>query len=204
MNPFWTDVVFPILGIGIILFCILSFVFSYGEKVRDKIQKIEAFGIHLEVSLLTVFLIIGLVLLFTRVYLGVIDYKGELERYKGELEHYKSEFEKAKRDIKNLSESLNLTQNYRISPIIKLQGRGADNMPKPDEVDCRYYQSGKTDPTPVDVVGGPGSNLLRLELSGIKLNTFIQRLEIEESDSGNIWSLEDFIPLEPIYQLKRE
>lgn len=65
MNLLTSSYFLPLLGMGIVVFCVLSFFFPYGEKLKGKIQKIKGFGVDLEVSVLTLFIIIGVILSFS-------------------------------------------------------------------------------------------------------------------------------------------
>ena len=49
-----------IIGMVIVAFWVLSFFLPYGKKIKGKTQKIKAFGIDLEVSILTLLLLVGL------------------------------------------------------------------------------------------------------------------------------------------------
>src|SRR5260370_33460709 len=74
-----SGIILPTFGVGIVLFCLLSFVFPYGERFKDKVQKIKALGVDLEVSVLALFILVGVVMAFVGVYLRVSDYEGRLQ-----------------------------------------------------------------------------------------------------------------------------
>ena len=86
MDTFVTSIILPILGILILIFCVLSFVFPYGAKFKDKKQTINAFGVKLEVSVLTLFILIGVCLSSFGLYTQIKDYEGALYDAKGKIE----------------------------------------------------------------------------------------------------------------------
>jgi len=50
MDSLISSTILPLLGIGIIIFCILSFFFPYGGKFKDKTQRFKGLGVDMEVS----------------------------------------------------------------------------------------------------------------------------------------------------------
>ena len=50
MENLITNLLLPVLGVLIILFCIFSYFLPYGAKFKGQIQKIKAFGMNLELS----------------------------------------------------------------------------------------------------------------------------------------------------------
>ena len=75
MDPLITNYVMPGIGCIIILVCLLSFFSSFGDKFKDKTQKIKGFGIDLEVSVLSLFILVGVALSFAGIYLNVMNYE---------------------------------------------------------------------------------------------------------------------------------
>ena len=51
----------PVAGILIIGFCIASFFFPFGQRFTEAKQVIKGFGVDLEISILTAFLLTGVV-----------------------------------------------------------------------------------------------------------------------------------------------
>lgn len=50
----------PGFGMSVLAFCVLSYLFPYGERFKDKVQRIDLHVVKLEVSVLTLFVLVGL------------------------------------------------------------------------------------------------------------------------------------------------
>ncbi len=55
-------IILPCAGIVVILFCIGAYFFKYGINLKDNIQEFKMFGADLRISIVTVFVLIGLIL----------------------------------------------------------------------------------------------------------------------------------------------
>lgn len=188
MNSLIVSYVLPILGIGILLFCFGSFLFSYGERFKGKIQKVKAFGFDLEVSVITFFVIVGLILSLTGAYFQIKNYEGQLIQ--------------VQKDRDMAKEALALAKKMEMRAVITLEGISHSNMPKLEDVQCKFLLYGDEEPTNVDVVKGYRSDQFKIILRYISPKAHIAQLVLEDLSSGKKWVKENFMPLEPIYVLK--
>lgn len=180
----------PLLGIGIVVFCILSFFFPYGEKFKGKIQKIKGFGVDLEVSVLTLFIIIGVILSFSGVYLQIKDYEEQLYQVKKERDTVKERLEEATR--------------MEIKILVTLDGVSENNMPKLEDLQCNYLLYGEEEPVRVDVNKGYTSNQFKITLKELPCKAHIARLVVEDLSTGGKWAKKTFLPFEPNYHLEKD
>jgi hypothetical protein len=183
------SVILPLLGVGIVIVCLLSFLFPYGEQFRSKVQKIKGFGVDLEVSVLTLFIIVGVALSLTGVYLQVKGYETELQS--------------AKKDRDAAEQALRLARKMQISAFVTLKGLSAAEMPKLEDVECRYFLVGRNEPLKAVVAKGMQPNQFSVVFD-ITPDTFIVRLVIEQLSTKRRWSVANFSPIQPWYELAKE
>ena len=124
-----SGVILPLTGIGIIIFCILSFLLPYGEKFRDKTQKVKGFGLDLEVSVLTLLILIGVSMSLTGVYLQICDYKGQLDE--------------AIRRRYAAEDALSQTKKMEMKILVTLENAGEDDIPNLCDVKSRDRLTGR-------------------------------------------------------------
>ena len=128
----WTvwvpSIVLPIIGIVIVLFCLGSFIFPYGEKFKSTNQVFKGYGLDLEISLLTVFVLLGVALSLTKV--GIFLYTSARDvstlaadnnRLLVELKNAKDAADRAGRFVVYTSMKLPTGVNLNAVDITKLQ-----------------------------------------------------------------------------------
>ena len=190
MNPLINSYVLPLLGAGIIVFCVFSFLLPYGSKFQGKIQHIKGFGVELEVSILTLFVIVGLILSSTGLYLQLKDYNALLDSYKVEVNSMRTAMERG--------------QKFRMTLVLNLGDLQDSEMPKLDDVECEIHIIGIDQPVRVQVNKGILSQQFRITVPDVTTGTYIRRLVLRDRSSNRVWSYDDLIsPLEPSYDLAR-
>lgn len=190
MDSLIINYILPLLGVAILLFCFGSFVLPYGERFKGKIQKVKAFGMDLEVSVITFFVIVGVILAFTGVYFHIQDYETRLVR--------------AQKDRDTAKEALVLAQTMEIKAVITLENVDEDNMPQLKNLKCKFFLYGHETPAMVDVIKGYRSHQFRIILKDLYPKAHIARLVLEDLSNGKRWCKENFMPLEPIYVLRED
>lgn len=191
------SLVLPLLGIMIVVFCVLSFFFPYGERFKDKIQRIKGFGLDLEVSVLTLFIIVGVVLSLTGIYLQV-------KRYEEQVKRYEEQVLSAKEEARVVREALAKAQKMRMKPLVVLEGIDARDMPKLADVKCEYFLFANEKPVAVPVENGINGNQFRLTLEDVTYDTVIRSLILKDRSTKKKWFYENFSPFEPLYTLKKQ
>lgn len=186
----------PVLGIMILAFCLLSFFFPYGERFKEKTQKIKGFGIDLEISLLTLLVIVGMVLCATGIY-------PQIAGYEGRIASANEEARKAKAETDVVREALERSRIMRIQPLVTLEGVDATGMPNLMDLKCKYFLPRGDTPREAVVSPGYASNQLKVTLEDVSADTVIRSLILVDLASQRRWWIENIAPLEPLYQLKR-
>ncbi|MEE9553376.1 MAG: hypothetical protein V3W18_03675 [candidate division Zixibacteria bacterium] len=180
--------ILPILGVLILLVCVGAFLFPYGEKFKGKIQKIKAFGLVLEVSVITFFVMVGMIFLLLGVYL--------------QMKNYEERLDKAQLDRDNANAALTLAKKMELTAVITLENVGEDNMPKLEDIQCSYYLYGDMTPKRINVIKGYRSDQFKIIFQDISSKAHIAQLVLEDVSTGNKWLKENFMPLEPMYILE--
>ena len=197
-----------LLGIGIIIFCILSFFFPYGEKFKGKIQKIKGLGIDLEISIFTLFIIIGVILLLLGVYLQVNDYEKQLISAKQSEAAAKNDYEKQLISAKQSEAAAKfaLAQSYKIEMrmVVSLEGISENDIPKIEDVKCVYFLPGSDEPKVTEVSIGFRRGTFKIILKDITSSTHILRLVFKDNATNRKWEKMNFMPLEPVFTLGKE
>jgi hypothetical protein len=188
MESIIVSYILPTLGILILLVCIGAFIFPYGERLRGKIQKIKAFGLDLEISVITFFVLVGVVFCTAGVYL-------RMKNYETTLAEVSIERDKAR-------EALTLSKKFELTAVINLENLDENNIPKLDDLRCSYCLYGDMSPRNIDVVKGYRSNQFKIIFKDISSKSQIAQLTLEEISTGRKWIKENFMPLEPSYTLK--
>ena len=188
-------VVLPLIGILMVLFALGVFVSPRGARLRETTQKIKGFGLDVEVSVLTLFVLIGLTFSLAGIYLIVRDY----EKKVSEVGTLRLELARAERDF---SRALAQAKQIDVTALVTLQEPGGA-PPLPDDLRCRLHVfAGSTRQLRVD----PGVKPLQyyVNIDNISPAEVIRALECLHPGSNRRWALENFNPLQPEYQLRKD
>ncbi len=188
MDSILISYVLPILGIVILLFCFGSFVFPYGDRFKGKIQKVKAFGLNLEVSVVTFFVIIGVIFLLTGVYIQIKNYEAQLASSKDQLDYANKKLEEERR------------QN--VTAYISLENVDVDSLPKLEDVECKYYFMNDSDEHVADVMLTRSGDRFKISLKDVPSAKMIELLEFRDRITNREWEKEFFQPAVPTYVLK--
>lgn len=183
------------IGIAVVLFCMLSFILPYGSRFREKTQKIKGFGVDLEVSVLTVFILIGFTFAFSGIFLQFKGYDNQLSAL---------ERERLERDatISRMQRELDHMQKMEIRALVTLDDVDPKTFPRLSDLECSYTLPGGQGPEKVDLSKGEG-NSIQITLRNITKDTHIRHLVLEDKATNIKWEYSNFEPLRPIYQLKK-
>ncbi len=171
--------IISIFGFGIIIFCILSFFFPYGEKFTGKIQKIKGFGIDLEISIFTLFILIGVILSSTGVYFKIKDYDNRLNN--------------AKIEVLNAENELAKCEKMDMRMVVSLEGVSATDMPKLEDVKCKYFLPGSDKYIEADVIKGVSRGTFKIILKDVNSLTHVLQLVLEDNATNRKWEKMNFM-----------
>ncbi|MCK4527567.1 hypothetical protein KAW18_09370 [candidate division WOR-3 bacterium] len=185
-----TDIIVPLLGIVIIIFCVLSFFFPYGEKFVDKIQKIKMFGVDMEVSILTLFIVVGVMMSFSGIYLHISNYEEKIK--KANIEKEKAKF------------ALVEAKKMEVKIVVVPEGVDENLPPKLADIQCEYWLPGDDKSFKADIIQGFSSNSFKIIIKDITPRTHISKLLLRDISNNTSWIIKDFMPLEPSFKLIKE
>jgi hypothetical protein len=187
-----------IFGVVILLICI-ALIFSQRATPLRTPQRIRGFGVELEISVLTLLVLVGLILSLSSIYIQVAGYHQQLSSSKQQLDSLNSEIASAKRQLE-AAKKIDMTVYVKLP-----EGGNPKDMPKLGDLRGTYYLRGQIDkPIPADISRGVNSNSYSVLLKNVTPDTFIDSLEVTDEKTGRVWVKKNFFPLSPNYDLKKE
>jgi hypothetical protein len=178
------NVVLPLVGLFLLAFCVLAFFLPYGQRFSNARQKVKAFGIDLEVSALTLFVLAALAMLFTGVYIRLTNFEGRVISLQQELE--------------NLKNGQVLDVTWRVT----LEGVEPATMPNLRNLRGRMVFGPTNQERSVPISLGRRNTELVLILQAVTRDLYIDTLEIiEQPDApniqGRVWRIDNVRAIEP-------
>jgi hypothetical protein len=186
-------IVIPLVGVTLILFCLLSYLFPFGERLRGKSQKIKGpFGIDLEVSPVALFFLVGGGLCLSSAYLHYHDAESRLIAKEQELVELRKDYES-----KLASKQLDL------ETFLRLPGAETHSL-DPNNLVSRYKKNGPESPVEGSVMPGPQPGSVTITLRGVTPETSLRFVELEEKTAPHRkWIYQGaYWPLQPTLDLK--
>ena len=144
----------------------------------------------MEVSVLTLFIIVGVCMSSFGIYMQINSYEEQLYQ--------------AKKAKEKAEEALVSAEKRRITFLITLEDVEEDSMPKLEDIQCKYHGHGVAEGKKADVIKGYTSNQFKIVLKDIKTTAYIMSLVVEDLSTNRKWVKKGFAPFEPDYQLKKE
>lgn len=193
-GPQTVSIVLSVAGIVFLFICLVLIAFNRVPTLKSP-QVIKAFGIELDVSIVTVLVLVGFVLSLSSIYLTVKNYEGQIADNQARL--------------KALETQLQHTGKVVFTPFVVLEGiTNADGMPPIGEVECRYVlvDGGNTLKGTAAVSAGVADNSLQLVLQDIPQTADIRRIEIVEKRpvKPRTWVVENLsFPLAPTLKMTK-
>ena len=190
------NLILPGLGIAIILFCIASFVFPFGQRFKEGKQVIRGFGLDLEISVLTLLLLIGFVMTFSGFYMYLRNenadtLREEIRELRGKLDAAREEVQRAGR--------FTITANLVLPESVDVSSLDVGKL------ECRYTLFANPDSwVQAAVSQGLGGNSVRITFADIERRDVIQRLELREHGTESVLGVVmNIYPLQPLYKLEK-
>ena len=117
-------------------------------------------------------------------------------------EQYESKLAAVKKEKEKIEGALELATKMKIRAVVKLEGVDANSIPSLENVRCKYYLTGEDNPVFVEVSQGYYTEQFKVTLDDLTARTHIRQLVLEDPSTGKTWIKENFMPFEPIYELK--
>ncbi|MEP6636986.1 MAG: hypothetical protein ABJB97_09690 [Acidobacteriota bacterium] len=181
LTPQTVSLLLSLLGIVILLACLILIGTKRVPELRSN-QTIRALGIDLNISLITLLVLVGLVLALTSTYLQVRNYDEKLLA--------------ADRKGASLEAALSRAGKMNVNAVVNLEGvSNPDDMPSLEDVYCRYYVKGPDREGWVErakVTPGIYTMDLVLTIEDISPASSIERIEIKDRNPQHTrtWTLD--------------
>lgn len=185
------------LGIGLLLACILLLISPLRDKFSGATQKIAGFGLNLEVSVMTLLVLISVGLITSGIWLQLRDINSELSSL---------ELKKVEAEARALQYQRQLEESRRMELPVFLTLEGVNDVSALNfpALECTYVTSSSDEPIRVDVSPGRRSkDTVKVVLKDLTRDIIIDRLEVYDPQTRTRWTKANFRPLQPTYDLKQ-
>jgi hypothetical protein len=185
------------LGIILLLLCILILISPLRDRFSNATQRIQGFGLNLEVSVMTLLVLISVGLMTSGIWLQLKDINAQLQS----LEAKKAEAElRAQQFQRQLEES----RKMELPVFLTLEGVEDVSRLNFTSLECTYVTSSNDEPIRADVAPGRrSSDTVKVVLKDLTREVIIDKLEIYDRDSETRWRKVNFRPLQPTYELRK-
>jgi hypothetical protein len=194
-TPQTTSLLLSFLGILILVSCLVLIATKRVPELKSP-QIIKGLGLDLNISLITLLVLVGLVLALTSTYLQVRDYDAQISA--------------AAQKLTNLEMALARAGKVNINATINFEGLvKAEDMPKLTNIYCKYYVKGPEGERWIDrakITPGVYPLDLVLTLEDITPMSNIERIELwdQNPDAQRVWELDHIgYVLSPKFVLKK-
>ena len=195
-------IVLPIIGLVIILFCLGAYFFKYGTRLKDSIQEFKMFGADLKISILTVFILVGLILTFAGTYFTIVDTNSKLTKLLEDEKTKTTSSQTKMIEMQGQLTSLKLLQNKTLNYFLDLDG--ISEIPNPKNLKVSYKLWGDEDRentlscTPITQMN---VQRLMITISDLKPESYVTALMVEDLKTGRKWKVNAFYPFSPSLKL---
>jgi hypothetical protein len=199
----WLYIVLPVTGILLILFCVMAYFSKIGTRMRDKVQEFKFLGTELRISVITFFILVGLIFIFAWVYLSYNDILKNLKANNDTLTKLNASLTQSVRQKETEVSLLKTAQNKSISFNLVLEGMEDKPLTDAKSLTAFYRTFDNDSQIPLDITptGLEDKKMFKITLNDVSLNTYILELVVKYKD--NKWKVENFAPLSPRLTLKR-
>jgi hypothetical protein len=148
----------------------------------------------LEVSVLTLLVLVGFALSVSSIYLHINGYQQQVASSQKQNELLNNEIELTRRQLEAAK---------KIDMIIYFRLPG--NQPIMDHLTAEYFLHSQPDKRiPAEISKGIGGNSYSILFKSLTPDTFVDVLRIKDGKTKQTWVKENFFPLNPIYDLRKE
>jgi hypothetical protein len=189
------QIVLPVVGILLLLTIVAALPFSISAAYRDKVQHIKALGVDLNISVLTLLILVGITLSLTGAFFLYHDYEQQLAKL-NLLPAQITALDAAHRA------ELARARQVDVVAFVSLDGLDSEHPPNPTDMSCKLTLHGGAGSKEVQVSEGVHKAQYRVLLENMTAEGRIRSLQCKLKD-GRAWFIDEFNPLEPEYELKR-
>jgi hypothetical protein len=184
-------------GIVLLILCILLLVSPLRERFSNATQRIQGFGLNLEVSVLTLLVLISVGLMTSGIWMQLQDVARQLKQL--EIDKTTAE-EKAKRAEENLANA----NKTGIVYFVTLQDVGDVTSLNFLSLSCKYTLA-SGDEKDASVSSAGSINKIKVSLTDLQRDTIIDSLSITDNQTNRKWVTKTQLrPFQPSIQLDKK
>lgn len=196
-------IVLPLIGLVIVLLCIGAYFFKYGRNLKDSIQEFKMFGADMKISIITVFVMVGLILIFAGTYFNIVNTNSKLAQVLTEEQKKSSTYQAQLLELKGQVALLQQSQYKTFNYFIELDS--TDVLPDPKYLRIFYqlsFDDDKVKPVVCSIIQGYEKPQLQITFQDMKPGSYITSLIAEDIKTNRKWQACKFFPLSPSLKLK--
>lgn len=186
------------LGIVLLVSCVILLITPLRDKISGATQKIQGFGLNLEVSVLTLVFLISAALISTGIWVKLNNIKDQLA---------KSQHEKdtAQAQVLSLTDQLERSRKNSVEAWVTLDGIDDVSDLKYTALECKYQTSAADIVETCSISKGDFLNRVKVTFPDIAKGTKIKAMVIKESDAPKReWSyVNEFDPFKQSLKLTK-
>lgn len=163
------------LGIVLLLACVILLVSPLRDKISGATQKIQGFGLNLEVSVLTLLFLVSAALISSGIWVKLGSIKDELaQAVQGRV--------KADAKVLSLQEEMDRSKSSSVEAWVSLDGVGDITKLKIEALKCEYQTSAADAVEKCNITKGDYLHGVKVIFTDINKGTKIKLLVITEGD----------------------
>lgn len=183
-------------GIALLILCILVLATPLGKRFSSATQKIQGFGLNLEVSVLTLLVLISVGLMTSGIWIQLQDTANRLKQ----LEHDKAI---AEEKAKQAAESLANANRVSIAYLVTLQGVDDISRLNIPSMSCKYVV-GEVEKDAIVSSPEATTGRLKVTLQDLQRDAIIESLTITNNQTNEHWVKRYIRPLRPEIEVARK
>jgi len=185
------------VGIALLLLCIAILLTPLGRRFSERTQKIQGFGLNLEVSILTLLVLIGVALMTSGIWLQLQDVKRQLKQLEDDKRRAEDNFKTAQEQLEN-------AKKLGLVAFAKLDGVNDVSKLKLESFSC-VFTNAAGDEQKAGLELSRGLNKIKVIFLDLQRDTVVRSVTITNEQTGEKWiSREEHRWLQPEIILSKE
>jgi len=184
-------------GIALLLLCIAILLTPLGKRFSEKTQKIQGFGLNLEVSVLTLLVLIAVALMTSGIWLQLQDVSKQLKQLEDDKRRAEESYKSAQDQLEN-------AKKLGMVAFAKLDGVNDVSKLKLESFSC-VFTNAAGDEEKAGLELSKGLNKIKVIFLDLRRDTVIRSIAITNEQTGDKWvSREEHRWLQPEIILTKE
>ncbi|HEU4869252.1 MAG TPA: hypothetical protein VFT08_00205 [Pyrinomonadaceae bacterium] len=187
------DLFLPIIGVLIIFLCLLSFFIPTTKQLREKTQKFTGLGVTMEISILTVFVLMGFILSLSSFFLQYQQYLDRKEAQRNLIQSKDNEIKDRDQTIKNLQVELEelKTPDYVLNLELQSDSKNGEVSLDPNDFEGEY-KIGDSEAERAKVESGNGFRTFKIIVKKFQRDAVLRYVRLIHSKSKRKWERQNF------------